>query len=312
MLISALAALALSSTTLPACAIELVVLGVGQDAGAPQIGNPDDPAWRDDSLSLWAASVAVVDHRTQSRYLFEATPFITQQLKLLDEIAPSQTDNLGLTGIFLTHAHMGHYAGLAFLGFEAANTQGVPVYAMPRFSDYLSTNGPWEQLVRYDNIALTPLSENQPVALSEDLSVTPYQVPHRDEYSETVGFLIEARDKKALFIPDIDSWEEWETDFDRSIDTLLGAVDYAFLDATFYNDQELPGRDMSVIPHPRISASMDRFDALPVGHRQAVRFIHLNHTNPARFADSDARAEMLARGYALAARGDRHCLMEGE
>ena len=37
--------------------------------------------------------------------------------------------------------------------------------------------------------------------MSYKYSVTPIQVPHRDEYSETAGYIIKGKNKKALFIP---------------------------------------------------------------------------------------------------------------
>lgn len=291
-----------------ACELEWIILGAGQDAGAPQIGHPDDPAWEDPELRLYATSAALVDHRTGERHLFEATPFITDQLALLDKLAPSGSSGLGLSGIFLTHAHMGHYGGLMFLGFEAADADAIPVYAMPRMHDYLSNNGPWDQLIRFDNIRMRPIESQAPVGLSDRLQVTAHLVPHRDEYSETVAFLVESSGASLLFLPDLDSYEDWETDLGVRIEDLIARVDHAFVDATFFDDQELPGRDMSAIPHPRVATSMDRFDVLPAAERAKIVFIHFNHTNPLRFPDSPQSREVLERGYGIARRGDRFCL----
>ena len=290
------------------CGIEFIILGTAQDAGAPQIGNNDDPAWRDSSLKGHATSAALVNHKSGARYLFEATPDMREQLYRLDEIAPTKTDTpLGLSGVFLTHAHIGHYAGLIFAGHESAGTKRLNVYAMPRMSDYLRSNGPWSQLVEFGNIALQPLAASEAKALPGGLSVTPYQVPHRDEFSETVGFEISGGSKSVLFLPDIDSWDEWES-YGQRIEARVAAVDYAFLDASFYDDNELPGRDMSAIPHPRLKGSMDRFDKLPRAEREKVRFIHFNHTNPARFEGSEVSKEITRRGYKRAKASERYCL----
>ena len=291
----------------PACEIELIVLGAGQDAGAPQFGNPDDPAWQDPSLRLTATSVAVVDHATKERYLFEATPHITDQLNRLDQIVPPAGPNEGVSGVFLTHAHIGHYAGLMFFGREVAGASGLPVFSMPRMRNFLSTNGPWEQLVAINNIVLNDLAERTPVNVSEKIRVTPYRVPHRDEYSETVGYVIETETKSALFLPDIDSWEEWESDYSVRLDTMVSRVDFAFIDATFYDDNELPGRDMSQIPHPRVTESMELLDHLSDEIKARVHFIHYNHTNAIRFPDSPQSQTVLARGFNIAREGDRHC-----
>ena len=290
------------------CSAEFIILGTAQDAGAPQIGNSNDPAWQDASLKGHATSAALVDYKTGARYLFEATPDMREQLYTLDEIFPPTNDDpLGLSGVFLTHAHIGHYAGLMFVGHESAGTKGLNVYAMPRMGDYLQSNGPWSQLVDFGNIKLQPLAAGKTTALKGGLSVTPYQVPHRDEFSETVGFEISSGSNSVLFLPDIDSWDEWEG-YGQTIEARLAAVDYAFLDATFYDDNELPGRDMSAIPHPRLKGSMDRFDSLPQAERDKVRFIHFNHTNAARFKDSDISKEISRRGYKLAKAGERYCL----
>ncbi len=310
------------------CPVELVVLGIGQDAGAPQIGNPNDPAWTDPSKKLWATSLALIDHENGKRYLFEATPDIREQIQYLDEYFPGENKKgLGIDGIFLTHAHIGHYAGLMFLGRESAGTSGVPVYAMPRMKGFLENNGPWSQMVELGNIKLNsyrdPITFNLPIELSGEIIITPFLVPHRDEYSETVGFLISNSNSKALFIPDIDGWQEWQSVIGASFQILprktatgfssllamMDKVDYAFLDATFYDDNELSGRDMSQIPHPRVTESMDIIDAVGDDSlKDKVRFIHINHTNPLRDHGSEAYKAMTKRGYKVAKRGERFCL----
>ena len=291
------------------CDVQLSVLGAGQDAAAPQIGNHSDPAWtRDSNSALLATSLAVSDRRNGTRYLFEATPNIAQQLKKLDEIAGPQKSAIDLSAIFITHAHIGHYAGLMFLGREAAGADNIAVYAMPRLKEFLVTNGPWEQLVALPNIVIKDLEERQTILFDGGVSVTPYLVPHRDEYSETVGYVITGPEKSALFVPDIDNWDEWEAEFEVKIEDMIAAVDYAFLDATFYSDNELPGRDMSKIPHPRVLNMMTRFENLSALETAKINFIHINHTNPIRFEASPESKEVLRRGFNIARRGDSHCL----
>lgn len=293
------------------CGIELIVLGAGQDAGAPQIGNASDPGWVDPALRLAATSIALVDSSNGNRYLFDATPQIIEQDQLLNTMTSLPVENLGLVGIFLTHAHIGHYTGLMFLGREAASTSEVPVYAMPRMANLLRTNGPWSQLVELGNIRIIDLEERTLVSPpNSGLTVEPYRVPHRDEYSETVGFRIQTAAKSALYLPDIDSWDDWETDFDIRLEDMITHVDFAFLDATFFDDNELPGRDMSLIPHPRVLTTMDRLQDLPPDIRARVHFIHYNHTNPIRFPASTETASVLERGFNIARAGDRHCLTE--
>ena len=302
--------LAKSDTQGQSCSIELIVLGIGQDAGAPQIGYRNDPAWANPGLRLLPTSIAIVDHNTSERILFEATPSVTHQLQMLDDMSKPSERSLGIDGVFLTHAHIGHYAGLIYFGHEAAGASKIPVYAMPRFKDYLSANGPWDQLVELENISLSTLANQNSVSPIGSVKVTPFQVPHRDEYSETVGYQIETAGKTVFFLPDIDSWEEWETDFKIKIEDIVSNVDYAFLDASFFDDNELPGRDMSKIPHPRVVGSMDRLQHLSDIDRAGVHFIHMNHSNPIRFENSDETKSVRARGFSIAREGQRHCLVE--
>ena len=277
----------------------LVVLGIAQDAGVPQAGTREHPAWDDSSRRRMAVCLGMVDPRSGRRFLFEPTPDFKWQLRRLDRVAPPVGPVPGLDGVFLTHAHMGHYLGLAWLGHESIGAKGVPVYAMPRMATYLSENGPWDQLVRYGNVELQPMSAGEPVELASDLRVMPILVPHRQEYSEVVAYRIEGPEQSVLFLPDIDSWKEWDA-LGTRLEDVLDTVDVAYLDATFYANGEIPGRDMSGFPHPFITTTMSRLGDRSAEDRAQVRFIHFNHTNPALDPDSPERAAVLERGFRLA------------
>lgn len=310
--LAALAALALVGTAHAQepgqCQRELVVLGAGQDAGAPQIGHAGD-----EGPVLLPSSLGLIDREEGKRYLFDATPAITSQLIELDTIYPPMSGKL-VDGIFLTHAHIGHYLGLAHLGREAAGAKGVPVYAMPRMAQFLRDNGPWNQLVELGNIDIGEMSSSQSVVIGQGLIVVPFEVPHRDEYSETVGFMVLTAGKTFLYLPDIDSWEAWQAaSLSNSLRNKVDAFDHVFIDATFWDDNELldengVGRDMSEIPHPRVTATMDMLQDMPPERRARVHFIHYNHTNPIRYADSVESAEVEQRGFSVARRGDPFCL----
>ena len=174
-------------------------------------------------------------------------------------------------GVFLTHAHVGHYTGLMYFGRESMDTKAVPVHGTARMVEYLTANGPWSQLVTRKNIALSTLPPDRAVTLEPDVRVTPFVVPHRDEFTDTVGYLIEHGPKRALFIPDIDQWAKWP----RSIRSLVDGVDLAFLDGTFASADEVPGRAIADIPHPLMPSTRE----LLRGARGRVWFIHINHTN---------------------------------
>lgn len=275
-----------------------VVLGIAQDAGYPQAGMKESPAWEDPSLRRMAASLGIVDPSSGRRFLIDATPDFKYQLHHLDRLAPV-ADTPGLDGIFLTHGHVGHYTGLLHLGREVIGAHDVPVYAMPRMNRLLRENAPWELLVRLAAIELRPLAAGEAVELAPGLRVTPFEVPHRDEYTETVGFLVEGPQRALLFLPDIDKWERWDETGER-IESWIRRVDVAYLDGTFFADGEVPGRAMAEIPHPFIEESLERFARLPARERRKIRFVHLNRTNPALFSESAAARAVRDAGMSVA------------
>ncbi len=277
----------------------LQVLGTLQDGGAPHIGCKR-PCCR--NLFLRPATdrkvvcLGVTDTNAEGERvgaLFEATPDFPEQLQAFQSEWEIPLDRLS---VFLTHAHIGHYSGLMFLGREALGAKNVDVWAMPRFRDFLSSNGPWSQLVDLGNIRLNSLTEQQAVSIGESVRVMPLRVPHRDEYSETVGYRIEGPRKAALFIPDINKWDVWE----RRLEQELAKVDYAFLDATFYDAEEVGYRDMAEIPHPFIVETMQRLGTLPPSEKAKVHFIHLNHTNPCLDTTSQAYRSVVDSGFQVA------------
>lgn len=273
----------------------LILLGTIQDAGSPHIGCKkecckdlfDNPDKNNQIVSL-----GLIDNSFSKKYLFEATPDISRQMKSLLAKDINNTNEM-VDGIFLTHAHIGHYSGLMYLGKEAVNAKNVNVFAMPKMKKFLETNGPWSQLVSNKNISLNQIEKEQSVFLSTNLTVTPFLVPHRDEYSETVGYKIKGPNKVALFIPDIDKWDKWE----KVITEEIQKVDYAFLDATFYSGKEINNRDISQIPHPFIIESLEMFQSLNMQNRNKVIFIHLNHTNPVINLNSKEAKNILDQGF---------------
>jgi pyrroloquinoline quinone biosynthesis protein B len=275
----------------------VMVLGVAQDAGYPQMNCKKDccrAAWKNPSLQRNTSCLAILDPTTNDQWIIDATPNIKEQLQLLK----SKTGTEKINGVLLTHAHIGHYTGLMHLGREVMGTNKTPVFAMPRMKTFLEENGPWNQLVELKNISLQALKSDSTINLNENIKVTPFLVPHRDEFSETVGYKIMINNKSLIFIPDIDKWERWATD----INELIQKVDYAFLDATFYKNGEL-SRDMSKIPHPFVQESMELFSTLTKTDKKKVHFIHFNHTNPLLIEGSSAKNEVLKNGFNLAKEG---------
>ena len=279
--------------------ILLKVLGTIQDGGIPHMGCSKECCsnyFLSKKSRIGVSSLGVSNLKHDTNYIIDATPDINFQLiDLIGKADPSKK----LNGIFLTHAHMGHYAGLLNFGRESLNSKNIPLYLMPKFYNFILNNGPWNQLVELNNIKLNKIYNREKVILHNNLSFTPIQVPHRDEYSETVGYVIEGIHKKALYIPDIDKWAKWEV----SIVEMIKSVDYAFLDGTFFDEKEINNRDISEIPHPFIIESLKLFKELDESEKSKVYFIHLNHTNPVLNSESSEYKKVISAGFNIAKTG---------
>ena len=278
----------------------MVVLGIAQDGGAPHAACTKDccvDRWDNPRLHNMVSSIGIVDPSTDEVWMIDATPDFSMQLNTL-----TMDQKRLFKGVFLTHAHIGHYTGLIHLGREVMGAKQVPVYAMPKMETFLTKNGPWSQLVELQNIDIKSLQNENSVKLNKNLSITPFLVPHRDEFSETVGYKIEGPNKSLIFIPDIDKWEKWT----ESIQEIVKENDFSLLDGTFYDINELPGRDMSKIPHPFIVESMEVLE--DIRSKSKVYFIHLNHTNPALNRYSNATRLIKSNGFNVAQRNQKFYL----
>jgi pyrroloquinoline quinone biosynthesis protein B len=273
-----LAVTAGGSTTAEAPRARAVVLGVAQDGGVPHIGCRQDlceSARRDPARRERVAALGLVDDASGRRFLIDATPDLASQIESLNALAPAREVERArpVDGILLTHAHVGHYAGLMYLGREALGAQGIPVYATPRLARFLRENGPWSQLVALGQVVLHEVEPGRPVRLTPGLEATALRVPHRDELSDTVAWRVRGPSRALLYLPDIDKWEKW----DRPLEDEVQAVDVAFLDGTFADASEVPGRSLAGIPHPLVGETAARLR--PRGLAGRVHLIHLNHTN---------------------------------
>jgi pyrroloquinoline quinone biosynthesis protein B len=280
------------------------VLGTAQDGGVPQIGC-DCPnckrARRDPTHNRLIVSLALLDTTENQAFLVDASPDIRPQLDMITtKLDPRTSGNKNpLNGIILTHAHVGHYTGLMFFGYEALSSQDLPVYCSEKMGSFLSNNGPWSQLVHLKNINLKVFSAAKNIPLSPHLAFQPLWVPHRDEYSDTIGLKIVGPRKKLLYIPDIQNWETWKIDILKEVQS----VDYALLDGTFFSPKELPGRDLSKIGHPFMRDSMDRLASVVRQGKTRIYFTHFNHSNPVLNPEGKAAKEVQDRGFGLASEG---------
>ncbi|MEZ4918200.1 MAG: MBL fold metallo-hydrolase [Saprospiraceae bacterium] len=277
----------------------MIVLGIAQDGGYPHTGclkQCCEKVYSKERKREKVCALGIIDYDQHQLFMLDATPDYPAQWKALQDVS-GFTEKKVPDGIFLTHAHIGHYTGLMFLGREVLGARNAPVYCMPRMRDFLRNNGPWSQLVDLNNIEIRNIQADSTLVLNPNLRITPIRVPHRDEFSETVGFQVQTANKSLLFIPDIDKWEKW----DRSLQTVLKTTDYAFLDATFYQDGELPGRSMAEVPHPFVAETMQLLEGQI---NSKVYFIHLNHTNPLLWDDAKA-SQLETSGFKVCREGMR-------
>lgn len=284
---------------LSAFAQRVVVLGTAQDGGFPHTGCEHAAcaaARKDPKLARRVASLAVV--AGGKTFLVDASPDLPAQIQEVHafrSFPAGKVDRAPFDGVLLTHAHIGHYLGLAHFGFESLNTKDLPVYVSPRMAEYLRTSGPWSQLVRLGNVKIVEIKPGEWLSLGEGISVKGFAVPHRDEYSDTLAFLIRGPKRTLLYVPDTDTWKTWTRPLPQVIEE--EKVDYALLDATFYSPDELPDRDVTRIKHPLVTDSMELLGPLVKAGKVKVFFTHLNHSNPALDPNGPARKDIEARGF---------------
>ena len=272
--------------------VQAVVLGIAQDGGVPHLGCRQKlcvEARRDPSKRRHVASLGLIDRTSGKRFLIDATPDFELQVSRLGGLPD---------GILLTHAHIGHYLGLALLGREVANAGGMPVFCTPSMAKFLRENRPWSRLVLLGNIAIHEIEPDREFTLTDSLRATALRVPHRDEDSDTVAYVVAGPSRKLLWLPDIDKWEKW----DRRIEDVLRTVDAAFVDGTFFSADEIPGRSIAEIPHPLVPETVSRLrnEGLAAG----VFFVHLNHTNRL-LRDLGSVRQLREKGFQVAFEGQR-------
>lgn len=288
---------------MPQTRFETIVLGVAQDGGVPHVGcnKVCCREARRRGERLYPACIAIHDRRDGKLCLIECTPRIEPQLAMLHRLTGLQArGRQPVDAVMLTHAHIGHYLGLAQFGKEVASTNRLPVHVSPRFASYLRKNGPWQLMVKDEKIALREFNPGQPFSPLPGIRVTPIAVPHRDEYSDTMAYKIHGPNRTVLFVPDVDSWKKQP----GLLAELVADVDVAYLDATFYDGSELPDRIMARVRHPFITDTMSALGAAAKERPGRFRFIHLNHTNPA-LRDAEIKRRITAAGFRLATQGER-------
>ncbi len=284
--------------TPPLARAGVVVLGTGQDAGVPQVGC-DCPtcerAWRDDTirrlppaLGVWSSD----DEGLVYGLLVDASPQITVQLAMLQAASGRKAARRHpVDRILLTHAHIGHYLGLALLGREGASTHGIPVLCSKTMDRFVRANRPFSHLVERSELVLQVIAPGKPLDLLPGVRGSVHLVPHRGEDSDTLALSLEGAGRSVLYMPDVDRLGPEEL-------AMISHHDVCLVDGTFFSSAELQGRTQAEVPHPPMEISLR---ALP--RRQGVYFTHINHSNPVLLQESVERAALTSSGHALAVDG---------
>ena len=270
--------------------MQIVILGSGQDAGVPQISCNClncSQAWKNPKDILLGPSIALLDSEKEYCYLIDASPDIKQQIEMITEIIPKVKNQkaIPISGVFLTHAHFGHVAGLWTLGKECIDARNITVFCSKKMSVFLVNNHPFSHMIKGKNLVPLYIKTNHKYPI-EDFWITSFKVPHRDEYADTVGYIIEQK-KKFLYLPDLDYWTD-------DLIKLVESVDIALIDGSFYSKDELPGRDD--VPHPPIKETMELLDTT----KTEIYFTHFNHTNLILKRECKERKELLEKGFKIA------------
>jgi pyrroloquinoline quinone biosynthesis protein B len=307
----------------------LRVLGIAQDGGLPHAAcwcrNCRAAREAQPRNKTCVASLALILPQASGRssiYLIDATPDIRTQLDMLSDLRPPPPEGVGRTpvdGVFLTHAHIGHYLGLAFFGFEAINTKDLLVYCTPRMAAFLRNNGPWSQLVRIGNIAIHETPPGSRITLPyefagthDEIAISSIAVPHRDEYSDTMAYIFRRSGSEQspaiMYLPDTEPWPTWNPSL---LDVIKREhVRTLLLDGTFFSAEDLPGRRATSIGHPLMKDSMGLLEPLVRQGKLDVFFTHLNHSNPALDPTSAASREIKGRGFHVATEGQQFVLTD--
>ena len=107
----------------PGFPIQIAIVKTAQQA----ISNPQ--------FRRFASSLAIVHPEEKAWHLIDATPDLKEQMTRVQMKLNMQGQLMDR--IFLTHAHLGHYPGLLFLGREAIGATGVPVMAGKKMKEML-------------------------------------------------------------------------------------------------------------------------------------------------------------------------------
>ena len=272
---------------------DFTILGIAQDGGFPQFGCNLNCCQNIPIHTNFISSAAIIDNKLKEYWLIDVTPEFRYQFNLIKH----KVNSIIPKGIFITHAHSGHYTGLIEFGKEVLNSKSIPVHVMPKMLEYLKSDNPWKNLINQENLHLIKMNNAENIIIDRDINITPFLVNHRQEIAETVGFRIIGPNIKIIYLPDIDNWDE------IALQNMVQKNDYLFIDGTFYNHNELQHRNIENIPHPSIEKTIELLNAMNTKDKNKVHFIHLNHTNNAIKKNSRIYKEIYSKKFKISSEG---------
>ena len=279
----------------------VTILGTAQDGGVPQAGCgcPNcNAAFENPERVRFPVSLGVIDNKG-GKHLIEATRALPEQLKIWADTCgydnPIRPDT-----VLLTHAHLGHIEGIGQFGKEAMGCQNLTLVASESVISILQNK---KLMAPFSN---TDFTSEESLKFEQGGIVFDFiPVPHRDDTSDTHAILVSGENKRVLFLPDHDDWGQTlkSVGYTNPRDWFqsMGAT-HVLLDATFWNGEELPGRDMKDVPHPTVEDTLERIQESELEGPEII-FIHLNHTNPLNKPNSKQSRMVEAAGCKIGHRG---------
>ena len=210
----------------------------------------------------------------------------------------------------LTHAHLGHVDGLGLFGREAIAARDIELHVSDDMYHLIDRTPQWNLMVQQGVFNIRTFTAGDVVFSQGDLSIEAVRVPHRAELSDMHAFILRGPSKSLLFLTDHDTWKETLTVHNCStIRELLNKlnVDIAFIDGTFWSEDELAGRNQATVPHPPVLQTLKMLGNKKQGDPDII-FTHLNHTNPLYNRNSEQYAEVERLGWSVAHQGQRFTL----
>ena len=279
----------------------LTILGTAQDGGVPQAGcgcSNCNAAFENPERVRFPVSLGVMDNQG-GMHLIEATRALPEQLKIWAD-ACRYDSPIRPNSVLLTHAHLGHIEGIGQFGKEAMGCRNLTLVASESVASILQ-----EKKLMTPFVIADFGSQNLPKFQQGGVVFDFIPVPHRDDTSDTHAILISGENKRVLFLPDLDDWEQTLKSVGYTNPNewfqSLGAT-HVLLDATFWNGEELSGRDMKDVPHPTVENSLVRLQEGGIGGPEII-LIHLNHTNPLNNPNSHQSRMVEDAGHSIGQRG---------